>query len=101
VWATTGYRIQHLSDFQRFGKLRNQIVHFAVPKLDLSKEVLKFCIETMEPILDAFWSESAIPHAEEWDEVIVGDGYLAERLKKLGVKVPACAKAMLLRRDRG
>ncbi|MDP3071532.1 MAG: hypothetical protein Q8N18_14680 [Opitutaceae bacterium] len=90
LWASTGFRIQNLSEFQTFGKLRNQIVHFAVPDVDLSREALKFCIETMEPIVHSFWTESAIRRAEEWDEVIVADGYLEDQLKEAGINVPAC-----------
>jgi hypothetical protein len=95
LWATTGHRMEHRDRFIDFGRLRNTIVHFAVPALEHSRETLRFCIEVMEPMLDKFWGESAIPYAEEWDEVIVSEGYLQEQLKHHGIQVPECAKTRL------
>jgi len=97
LWAATGYRLSKFNEFQRFGDLRNQIVHFAVPDVDLSVEALRFCIEVMEPILDDFWKASAIPMAEEWDEVIVSDGHLQEQLQQHEIIVPQCVAKHLKR----
>jgi hypothetical protein len=92
LWAATGHRLQRLEEFQAFGKLRNQIMHFAVPEINLAGEALKFCIEVMEPVVYSFWQESCIPYAEQWDGVIVEDGYLEERLVEEGIEIPSLLK---------
>lgn len=87
LWSTTGVRLAKAADFIEFGKLRNKIIHFAVPNVDLPSEVLRFVFEIMEPMMDAFWGESVVPYAEEWDEVIASDGYLGEQVSRLGITV--------------
>jgi hypothetical protein len=95
LWAATGHRMERLDDFKKFGELRNQIVHLAVPEIDLVKTTLSFCIEVMEPILDNFWKESAIPYAEQWDDALVSDGYLLEQIELCKITIPHCAKKYL------
>ncbi len=85
LWATTGLRVDKLDEYREFGKLRNTIMHFAVPAIKLADETLKFAINVMEPLIDKFWRDSAIPYAENWDDVIISDGYLRERLDGLGI----------------
>jgi hypothetical protein len=80
LWATTGIQICNIEVYRSFGRLRNNIMHFAVPDRELSKETLTFCMTVMEPLLEAFWDETAIPYAEEWDESILSDGYLQEQI---------------------
>lgn len=80
LWATTSLRLEGLEEFRSFGHLRNKIMHFAVPNIDLPKATLSFAINVMEPFTNLCWGESAIHHAEEWDEAIVEDGYLKDRL---------------------
>lgn len=85
LWAATGIRMGNEADFFEFGRLRNVIQHFAVPNRPLSDEVLRFVFNVVEPLINQFWNESAAYAAVEWDEAIVEDGYLGERLKELGV----------------
>lgn len=95
LWAATGYRMAEPVRFKKFGELRNQIVHFAVPEKEHDEETLRFCIEVMEPLLSDFWAESAIPVADTWDNSIVSDGYLLDRIKSLGIVAPECAKKQI------
>jgi hypothetical protein len=95
VWAASGYRIPRVDQYQAFGRLRNAIAHFAVPEIELDREVLRFCFEVMEPFVDHCWKQSAIPYAEEWDESIVSDGYLQERLKDAGIHPSEASKTRL------
>jgi hypothetical protein len=97
LWATTGYRIRHQSAFLNFGRLRNKIVHFAAPKIDYTREVLKFCAEVIEPMVHDFWKESALAASQDWDDVIIDDGYLAEQFKAHKIKIPKCAQHLFER----
>jgi hypothetical protein len=87
LWAATGIRMADTEAFQKFGRLRNQIIHLAVLNRELSTETLKFLFEVMEPVVQDFWDESIVPRAEEWDDVIVTDGYLREQLVKIGIAI--------------
>lgn len=85
LWATTSFRIEELEEYKNFGRLRNKIMHFAVPDLELADETLRFSINVMEPLIEKFWNETAIRYAEDWDDVIVSEGYLKDRLVGLGI----------------
>jgi len=87
LWASTGIRLSKTREFIEFGKLRNKIIHFAVPETDLAGETLRFVFEVMEPAVQEFWKESIVPFAEEWDEVIASEGYLSEQLDRLGITI--------------
>ncbi|MDX2021139.1 MAG: hypothetical protein SF187_12940 [Deltaproteobacteria bacterium] len=95
LWATTGIRIERRDRYQEFGRLRNKIMHFAVPEMDHSHEVLSFCIEVLEPLVFAFWQESAVPLAAHWDEVILSDGYLDDQLTAHVIDVPLHVRQIL------
>lgn len=85
LWATTGYRMKRIEEFTEFGKLRNTIMHFAVPERELADEVLRFTFEVVDPLLQDFWQDSVIPYSEIWDDVVAMDGYLQERLNDIGI----------------
>ena len=99
LWASTGFRLPDVDAFRQFGRLRNQIVHFAVPETDLAGPTLKFCIEIMEPLLVAFWNESAIPIAEIWDDGVLSDeGYILESIERNGIVMPPSVEQHLRKR---
>lgn len=83
LWAATGYRMKHLDQYQDFGRLRNLIVHFAVPNVDLSDQALRFCLQVMEPVIDDFWKDTALTKAEEFDTEIIGAGYLRNAIGRM------------------
>ncbi len=88
LWATTGYRIKELDRYQKFGELRNTIVHFSAdPDCEASTETLKFALEVLDYIVQDFWGESLIYYSQEWDDVIISDGYLREQIEQLNIQV--------------
>jgi hypothetical protein len=95
LWAATGYRIKDVKRFTDFGKLRNMIMHFAVPDKDNSGETLRFAFEVIDPMLQDFWDDSVIPYAEIWDDVIVVEGYLQEQLSANGITVTTNTRKLI------
>jgi len=88
LWATTGYRMKDANKFKEFGKLRNTIMHFAIPDdKDTAQETLRFAFEVVDPLLHDFWDESIVPYAEMWDEVVASDGHLTEQLNRHQISV--------------
>lgn len=87
LWAATGYRIKELDRYQKFGALRNTIVHFAAPDCEASAETLKFAFEVFDPIVRDFWGESFIEYSAYWDDVIISDGYLREQIEELNIQL--------------
>ena len=63
--AITGYNIKELSLFNSFGKLRNGIQHFAVPKGDLSPKAIEYIYKVIDPILEHFWGLYAVEYCSE------------------------------------
>ncbi|MFM5500087.1 MULTISPECIES: hypothetical protein [Aeromonas] len=64
LWAATGYKIEAIDLFNRFGKLRNCIQHFATPDRDLRTETTYFIYNVIDPILEYFWSKYAIEYVD-------------------------------------
>ena len=64
LWAATGYKIEAIGLFNRFGKLRNCIQHFATPDRDLRTETTYFIYNVIDPILEYFWSKYAIEYVD-------------------------------------
>jgi len=93
--GTTGYQIKDVQRFKEFGKLRNMIMHFAVPDADNSGETLKFAFEVVYSMLQDFWNDSVIPYAEIWDDVIVAEGYLQEQIKVNGITVTSNTQKLI------
>lgn len=80
LWATTSLRLEGLEEYKNYGQLRNKIMHFGVPNIDLAAATLSFSINVVEPMIEKFWGETAIEYAEDWDDAIVCDGYLKDQL---------------------
>jgi hypothetical protein len=87
LWASTGYRMPDPASFLEFGRLRNTIAHFAVPDGDLSNETLLYTFRVIDPLIGNFWDDTLVPYAETWDEVIVDEGHLQDRIKALGIDI--------------
>jgi hypothetical protein len=73
LWACTGYPMRHLDKYLEVGRIRNMIVHFAVPEIEHSDEVLTFCASVIEPMVHDFWQCSALEFAGDWDPAISGN----------------------------
>jgi len=87
LWATTGYRLKEPEQFTEFGRLRNKIMHFAIPEADLSEVCLRFAFEVIDVMLQDFWDDTVVPYSEAYDDVIASEGYLAVRLDVLKIKL--------------
>ena len=87
LWAATGIRMNRVEQYQKFGKYRNIIMHFAAPAEDWSTLTMEFLFQVVEPMVHEFWGESIIAYAPLWDEVTVAEGYLEKRLKRSGIEI--------------
>jgi hypothetical protein len=87
LWATTGIRIKPLKQFLDFGKLRNSIIHFAVPDTDYHGEALRFLFQLMEPFVREQWGESIVGRAAVWDEYVWESDGLRLQLEQAGVQI--------------
>ncbi len=77
LWAATGQRLHELHLFKEFGKLRNTIVHFAVPNINLGGTTLEFCIKCLFPFITESWPESKpLEYGVDWYEDLICGGYL-------------------------
>lgn len=82
LWAITGYAINNPQTYQRFGKSRNSIQHFAsLQECDLSQEILKFVFGILDPAINDFWGLYAVDCVEDPD---AGE-YIIKMLLKSGI----------------
>jgi hypothetical protein len=95
LWAATGIRMEHIEQFQQFGKYRNAIMHFAVAAGDWSSDTLEFLMEVMEPLVQQFWGESLISYIDIWDEVTVSEGYFEAALNSRGIEITPAIRAAI------
>ena len=87
LWATTGIRMGRVEQDQKFGRMRNGTIHFALPVSgDWHGETLRFLFEVIEPLTHLFWHRSIALEALKWDEVAL-DGFLQELLKDAGAEI--------------
>jgi hypothetical protein len=81
LWATTGYKIESLELYHKFGRIRNQIIHFAVPNISLSDFTLEFTFKTIEKAINNWWNTTILEYTLDYDEVILET--IFERLEEL------------------
>lgn len=94
LWATTGIRLGRPEQLQRFGKLRNMVIHFAAPA-ELEDVAMRFLFEIMEPLVQSFWGESLVPYAGTWDEYLYRQDGLEARLAQAGIEITPDIRAAL------
>jgi hypothetical protein len=82
LWATTGYQIPDIQQFQEFGRLRNTITHLVVPNFDLCEATLRFAFQVIEPMIYDFWQSDIVEYYESYLEE---EEYLAETLQRYGI----------------
>lgn len=87
LWAATGIRIKEQKRFLEFGKLRNAIIHFAVPDIDLQLEVYNYSLKIIDPMIHDFMKDSVLNHVSTWDDAILTDGYLEEALLRTNIEL--------------
>jgi hypothetical protein len=100
LWATTGVRLGKVEQFQRFGRLRNASLHFAVPDSEnFHTLTLRFLFEVMEPLVRQFWQKSIIPYVAEWDEYVYQPDGLRMQLEQSGIEITSELEEALGRRQ--
>ena len=66
LWATTGYKIKDVENYQNFGRLRNKIQHFVTPsKVNLMQTTLEFVFKNVDPLINDFWKLFAVDYVED------------------------------------
>lgn len=85
LWAATGYKIEPIKLYNDFGKIRNQIIHFAVPKIKLDDITLLFTFKIIEKAINEWWDVTILEYAEEYDEDFTK--YVFEQLDRLNIKI--------------
>lgn len=84
LWATTGYKIEPIELYNKFGRIRNQIIHFAIPAISLSDFTLEFTFKIIEKAINSWWDTTILEYAPDYDEVVLE--YIFERLGELGLE---------------
>ena len=84
LWATTGYKIDPLDLYNKFGRIRNQIIHFAVPSMSLSNITLEFAFKLIEKALNDWWDITIFDFTQDYNDVILD--YIFDRLNELGLQ---------------
>lgn len=83
LWATTGIKLPAIKRYRTFGRLRNSIQHFTVPRgIDVSIEAIRFIYEVIDPFIHACWGLYAIDYNEDHEPYI----YLASGLIRQGIR---------------
>ena len=85
LWACTGYKLPDLDFYNKFGKVRNQIIHLAVSHGELSDLSLTFGYGLIEKLVNNWWDTSILEYAIEYD-----DGYyeyVFDQLNRLNIKL--------------
>jgi len=82
LWAATGYKIEPIDLYNKFGRVRNQIIHFAVPAdTSLSDLTLEFTFKIIEKAINNWWDTTILDYAPDYDDAILE--YIFERLDDL------------------
>ncbi len=83
LWATTGLRLPAIERYRDFGRLRNTIQHFVVPKgLNVSTEAARFIYEVIDPLIYECWGLYAVDYNEDHEPYV----YLVAGLVRRGIR---------------
>jgi|GEM_PF-489351 len=85
LWQTTGYNIKPIELFNEFGKVRNQIIHFAVPERSLSDLTYRFTFDIVEKAINEWLDKTILEYACEFDPNYFSKA--VEDLRKLKIKL--------------
>jgi hypothetical protein len=85
LWATTGYKIEPIALYNEFGKVRNQIIHFAVPNISLSDITLNFTFQIIEKVINEWWDTTILEYAQDYDDDYCL--YVFEQLERLNIRI--------------
>lgn len=80
LWAVTGLELPDREHYERFGRLRNAIQHFAPPAdTDVTEDTLRFIYGVIDPFINACWDLCAIDFDEDDEPYIYLMGNLFRR----------------------
>jgi len=83
LWATTGFKLPAIERYRTFGRLRNSIQHFTVPRgISVSTEAIRFIYEVIDPFIHACWGLYAIDYNEDHEPYV----YLVSGLISRGIR---------------
>lgn len=85
LWATTGYKIQPIELYNRFGRVRNQIIHFAIPEISLSDFTLEYTFQIIETAINEWWGTTILEYTQEYDDSILEN--IFERIEELNLQI--------------
>ncbi|MBD2177017.1 hypothetical protein H6F42_08855 [Pseudanabaena sp. FACHB-1998] len=61
LWATTGIKVNQITQYKEFGRLRNQVIHFSMTNAkNLDQLTLNYSLELLDPLVESFWGRSVI-----------------------------------------
>jgi HEPN domain-containing protein len=102
LWATTGIKIEQLDQYRKFGRLRNQIIHFSMTNVNaLDTITLRYSLEVLDPLVESFWGRSVIdfikndPHPAYYAAAEVECGILEESIRKKGFPIDQRLRQLL------
>lgn len=86
LWSATGYKLENEELFVKFGKIRNQIIHFAVPNnVSMDKQALTFAFKSVEKAVNTWWDTTILKYMGEGSEDIYR--LVFERLRQLKLPI--------------
>lgn len=85
LWATTGYKISDINLFKKFGKIRNQVIHFSIPQEDISDITLKYTFEIIEKFINDNWNTTILEYTSDYDDDYLE--YVFEQLERLNISI--------------
>ncbi len=88
LWATTGIKIDNIDAYRKFGRLRNQVIHFSLTnKTDLDILTLEYSLKILDPLVISFWHKSVIEFLRHspsyYDEF--DTGHIEMKMKDKGI----------------
>ncbi|MCU0947954.1 MAG: hypothetical protein MUF47_06850 [Porphyrobacter sp.] len=94
LWATTGKKLPNRDLFEKFGRLRNSIQHFAAHHDEAGLEASRFIFGVIDPFIHENWGLYAVDHNEDHEPY----RYLVQSIIANKVEFlisPDCAAAFL------
>ena len=86
LWATTGYKIENQDLYKEFGNIRNQIIHFSIPKnIILPEKAIRYAFELVEKATNEWWNKSIFGHIKTNDNNVFKK--LFEQIEELNISV--------------
>ncbi|MGA2351964.1 MAG: hypothetical protein ABSF70_16125 [Terracidiphilus sp.] len=93
LWASTGISLANKEAFDKFGKLRNGIQHFApAPDGKAGEETLRFIFGVIDPFINQCWELFAVDYDEDYEPYVYFVGALVSREIPFLVSPAAAAK---------